>query len=190
MGALTHVSYLKAFRQYRDTILKEVNTPTYQAILNSFNVALFGKDYTTSQPDNVICGGDGESEDKMEEYRRRLRQGSGTSPGPTSISINAPSPFSLPVISTPEPDPTLASAPAELGAKERPPSPKPKTRPRPKKKVVGSTNPSDPASGDPAPEDPAPENSDHPARGRKKGTSKKGAPTSDRNLRGNQARTN
>ena len=52
-------------------IIEEGDTPTYQAIVASFNASLFGSTHTPVN--NIICGGDGESEDEMKEYRSKLK---------------------------------------------------------------------------------------------------------------------
>ena len=76
VGATTHVNYLKSFRTYRDTIRREAHTPTYQAILSSFNISLFGRDSNRILTNDAVCRGDGESEDEMEVYHRMLKQNS------------------------------------------------------------------------------------------------------------------
>ena len=54
-------------------IIKEGGTPPYQAIFNSFNLSLFGRSTHTPISKN-ICGGDGESEEELEDYRSRLKK--------------------------------------------------------------------------------------------------------------------
>lgn len=189
VGAMTRVDYTKAFKQYRDMILEEANTPTYRAIMSSFNASLFekGKD---SNRTRCAIGGDGESEDEMKEYRRQLKQNSGPSPGP--VGIDAPI-DSLPTVDVPESD-NPVSIPVESETEEvRPAVPK---RPVPTKKAVSSTDPGDPAPENP-PTDTTPEdlihgNPDPPARGRKKASQRKKATTASdqptRTLRGNRAK--
>lgn len=167
MGARTHINYLKAFRTYRDMIRQEADSPTYQAILSSFNLSLFGTDYTPGQNNDAICGGDGESEDEVEAYRRKLKQDTTELP-PDSIDIETDTlPPPSPAVSIPEslsthapPTPSPAvSTPAEPEAEESPVAPKPKKRPAPrKKKAVNpetpapeSTTPDDSTLGDPDP---------------------------------------
>jgi hypothetical protein len=70
-GAQTHTNYLKVFRTYRDMIIKDGNTPAYKAIFNSFNSSLFGRSHTPISKN--IRGGEGESEEELEDYRSRLK---------------------------------------------------------------------------------------------------------------------
>ena len=72
VGDRTHVNYLKAFRAYRDMLIKQSNTPAYHALIDSFNASLFGDTHTMIN--NATCGGDGESEEEMNDYFCRLKE--------------------------------------------------------------------------------------------------------------------
>lgn len=131
-------------------IINEGNTPTYQAIIASFNASLFGD--TSIPAIDVICGGDGESEDEMMDYRRRLK--GPTDPTPNHPDVNRVSNESAADIPLPPPPHTLISATpsvsrtptasssipnimdtdlAEPEPEEQ--SPEPKKRPGPRKKA-------------------------------------------------------
>lgn len=191
VGAITRVDYVKAFKTYRNMILEEASTPTYQAIISSINASLFGKGKTSNRTNRAI-GGDGESEDEMEEYRRRLKESSRPSPDPAVIDTHADS---LPTVDVPGPDTDPVSIPVESETEEgRPVVPK---RPAPtKKKAVSSTDLNDPApensAHDTTPEDLIHGNPDPPARGRKKASQKKKTVTTSdqptQTLRGNRAK--
>jgi hypothetical protein len=157
VGTKTHVDYLKAFKQYRDMIREEAHTPTYRAILSSFSRSVFEKVYDPTQLNTVVCGGDGESEDEMMEYRRRLEQ---APEEPLQDSINTDTdPLPLPgAHHTSTPTPVELESEAE---EELPVAPGPKKRPAPTKKVDSPANPSNavlesPVPGSSTPEDPAP----------------------------------
>ena len=91
-------------------IIKEASTPAYQAIFNSFNLALFGRTHTPMN--KTICGGDGESEEELEDYRSRLKKGHSPdrpnannipdtesakdSSSPAPLSLRVPLPFLSP----------------------------------------------------------------------------------------------
>jgi hypothetical protein len=71
-GAKSHINYLKAFRKYRDMLFAQSSSAasTYRVLLATFNQSIFGDELVKRT--NAICGGEGESEDEMEDYRRRL----------------------------------------------------------------------------------------------------------------------
>lgn len=132
-------------------IIEEADTPTYKAILSSFNVLVFGKDYIPAQI-NTICGGDGESEDEMEQYRYTLKQISEPPlPNPTDTDTDIPLQSSSSVIAL-EQHPTNISTPAELGAEEGClVTPEPKKQPAPMKKVASPMDPSNLNPDNPSP---------------------------------------
>jgi len=136
-GTVTHTNYLKSFREYRDTIIGGINTPTYKAILATFNEALFGG--TSTPVNNAICGGDGESEDEMREHRRKLKERA--DPPPNHPNTNGASVHGSTTSTTPlTPSRVLdvvdtgATAEPEPKPEEHPPTPEPK-RPAPRKKA-------------------------------------------------------
>ena len=187
MGTITQVNYLKAFRRYRDTIIGEAGTPIYEAIKSTFNVSLFGQDFVPVQV-NTTHGGDGESEDEMEQYRLMLKQDPEPSLlDPTNTDTNIPVAQSLPAITVQEPHPTNIPTTAELEAEEELLVVlKPKKRPAPTKKTpeappmdLGDPVLENPVPGSSAPEDPTLENPDPPARGGKKGGWGKKTPASE-----------
>ena len=122
-GTQTHINYLKAFRTYRNIIIEQWNTPTYQAITKSFNTSLFGAAYTPAS--NPICGGDGESEEGMEAYRSKLKKSANPLPDHSNIenapgeesTVDSPSPDRSPHISAPSlptPDSTDVDLPGRV----------------------------------------------------------------------------
>ena len=136
-GTQTHINYLKAFRTYRNIIIEQWNTPTYRAIIKSFNTSLFGATYAPAS--NPICGGDGESEEEMEAYRSKLKKTTDSLPDHSNIAnvpgekstTDPPSPDRSPQAPTPllpAPGSTNINLPEEDHIK-------PKRRPTVKKKV-------------------------------------------------------
>ena len=136
-GTQSHINYLKAFRTYRNIIIEQWSTPTYQAIVKSFNTSLFGAVYAPAS--NPICGGDGESEEEMEAYRSKLKKTTDSLPDHSNIAnvpgkkstMDLPSPDRSPQPPTPllpAPDSTDVDLPEEDHAK-------PKRRPTARKKV-------------------------------------------------------
>ena len=186
VGTITQVNYLKAFRRYQDTIIREAGTPIYEVIKSTFNVSLFGQDFVPVQV-NVTHGGDGESEDKMEQYRLMLKQDPEPSLlDPTNTDTNTPLAQSLPAITMQELRPTNISTTAEPEAEEELVVPKPKKQPAPTKKTpeappmdLGDPVLENPIPGSSALEDPTLKNPDHPARGSKKGGRGKKTATSE-----------
>jgi hypothetical protein len=156
VGTQTHVNYLKAFKQYRDMIILEADTPTYRTILSSINISVLGKDYIPAQPSSVHCGGDGESEDEIEEYRRQLNTDHELPVVPNSDPTdNDTNPLTLspsfPVLIVSESHPPNVVTPAQQEVEEEcPPVPEPKKRPAPRRKKA--TNPSNPVLENPVPE--------------------------------------
>lgn len=161
---MTRINYLKAFKRYRDMILEEISTPTYQAILSSFNMSLFGK--VPAQVNNPAPGGDGDSEDEMEDYRRKLKQDSELRSDPPDVDTDvSPSPPPLPTIAVSVP-PTPAESDVE---EERTVVPRPKA----KRKKKGDTILENSVSGNPVPEDLARGDLDRPTRGSKDAAQRK-----------------
>ena len=141
-GIQTRINYLKVFRTYRNIIIEQWNTPTYQAIVKSFNTSLFGAVYTPAS--NPICGGDGESEDEMEAYRSKLKKSANPLPDHSNIknvpgkesTVDPPSPDKSPHISAPllpAPDSTDVDLPGRVEPGED--HVKPKKRPTARKKA-------------------------------------------------------
>ena len=188
MGTITQVNYLKAFRKYWDTIIREAGTPIYEAIISTFNISLFGRDFIPVQV-NTTHGGDGESEDEMEQYHLMLKQDSGPplfDPPNTDTGVLLAQ--SSPAIIVQELRPTsISSTTAEPEAEEEHPVMlKPKRRPVSTKRVPPPPPPmdlSDPVPGSSVFEDPTLENPDPPVRGGKKGGWGKKTPASEQPAR-------
>ena len=197
VGTVTQVNYLKAFRSYRDTIVGEAGTPVYKAIISTFNILLFGRDFVPVQV-NASHGGDGESEDEMEQYRLMLRQDPEPPHlNPTNTDTNILLTQSSPAATMEEPRPTSISTTAESRAEEECfVVLKPEERPAPTKipPAPPTDSLSDPVLENPIPEDstfedPTLENPDRPARGSKKGGRGKKAAASEQPARATRKRT-
>ena len=180
VGTVTRVNYLQAFRKYHDMIFEQSHTPAYQVILSSFNVLVFGKDYTPVQS-SAAYDGDEELEDEIEDYRRRLKQTSELPPDPPNVDTDILSPPpSVPVVTVSESHSACVPTPTESETEDvRLVTPQPKARPAPTKKVASTMDPSDPILKNPAPGNSTPEvipaNPGRPARGNKNTTRKKKA---------------
>ena len=123
-------------------IIEEGDTPAYRAIINSFNVSLFGSAFTLVN--NPICGSDGESEEELESYRSSLKNSITPLPDHPNLenvpdeepATGPPSPIS-PHASTPSsvvPDDIDDSLPGRVEPEEDPKA-KLKKRPTARKKV-------------------------------------------------------
>lgn len=174
VGAATHVSYLKAFKIYRDMIYEQADTPAFKTILSLISIRVFEKRSNSIQPGGALCGGDGESEDEMEEYRRNLLMSSeqpDEGPGPDLLTDTNHPP--LPAITVSGPQSVNAITPGESEVDE-PPVSEPKKRPAPRKKTAAPPAPlpdSNSALGDSTPEPPVQQVQGRPARGNKGKTS-------------------
>ena len=101
LGDRTHINYLKVFRAYRDMLIERGDTPAHHALIDLFNASLFGD--TRTVINNATCGGDGESEEEMNDYFRRLK---GSTDLPNHADINR-IPNEEPTVDSPPP-PTLS----------------------------------------------------------------------------------
>ena len=159
-------------------IIKDGNTPAYKAIFNSFNSSLFGRSHTPISKN--ICGGEGESEEELEEYRSRLkkdppldRPNVNNTPD-TESAKDSSFPLSLSQhVPTPPPYPTHAdNAPGEESSKDSPP---PATLDEPKPGEYYSEQEED----HPKPKEDRPKSKKRPATKKKTNAATTDDPTSD-----------
>jgi hypothetical protein len=127
-GAKSQINYLKAFRRYRDMLIAQGNSQssTYRILMDTYNRSIFGDKRVQST--KATCGGDGESEDEMEEYCRRLEVSHQPLPSDIDVIEDALSEEAAPVL-PPSPLPTV---------EEEPTIAEPKKRPVPRKKAASS----------------------------------------------------
>jgi hypothetical protein len=127
-GAKSQINYLKAFRRYRDMLIAQGNSQssTYRILMDTYNRSIFGDKRVQST--KATCGGDGESEDEMEEYCRRLEVSHQPLPSDIDVIEDALSEEAAPVL-PPSPLPTV---------EEEPTIAEPKKRPVPRKKAAPS----------------------------------------------------